>query len=57
MESLFASPKKELTRGESFATRAEARVSLFEEIEVYFNRIRRHTSVGYMSPGECERAG
>jgi transposase InsO family protein len=57
MESFFASLKKELTHGETFATREEARTRIFEYIEVYFNRIRRHTSLGYMSPAECERAG
>jgi putative transposase len=57
MESFFASLKKELTRGESFATREEARASLFEYIEVFFNRMRRHSSLGYMSPAEYERAG
>jgi putative transposase len=57
MESFFASLKKELTRGEIFATREEARASLFEYIEVFFNRIRRHSSLGYKSPAEYERAG
>jgi transposase InsO family protein len=57
MESFFASLKKELTRGEMFATREEARASLFEYIEVFFNRIRHHSSLGYMSPAEYERAG
>ncbi len=49
--------KKELTHGESFATRAEARSSLFEYIEVFYNRSRRHSSLGYLSPAEYERAG
>ena len=57
MESFFASPKKELTRGEIFATRQEAKASIFEYIEVFFNRIRRHSSLGYVSPAEYERAG
>lgn len=57
MESFFASLKKELTRGEIFATRAEARASLFEYIEVFYNRVRRHSSLGYRSPIEYERAG
>ena len=57
MESFFASLKKELTRGEVFATREEARASLFEYIEVFFNRMRRHSSLGYLSPAEYERAG
>jgi putative transposase len=57
MESFFASLKKELTRGEVFATREQARASLFEYIEVFFNRVRRHSSLGYRSPAEYERAG
>jgi len=57
MESFFASLKKELTRGEIFATREEARASLFEDIEVFYDRIRRHSSLGYLSPAEYERAG
>jgi putative transposase len=56
MESFFASLKKELTRGEIFKTREEARASLFDYIEVFFNRIRRHSSLGYMSPVDYERA-
>jgi putative transposase len=57
MESFFASLKKELTHGEIFATREEARSSLFQYIEVFYNRIRRHSSLGYKSPAEYERAG
>jgi putative transposase len=56
MESFFAILKKELTRGEVFATREEARASIFEYIEVFFNRIRRHSSLGYLPPAEYERA-
>ena len=58
IESFFASLKKELTHGESFSRRrAEARSSLFEYIEVFYNRSRRHSSLGYLSPAEYERAG
>jgi transposase InsO family protein len=57
MESFFASLKKELTRGETFTTREEARASLFEYVEVFYNRVRRHSSLGYTSPIEYERAG
>ncbi len=57
MESFFASLKKELTHGEIYATREEARASIFESIEVFFNRVRRHSSLGYVSPAEDERAG
>ena len=56
MESLFASLKKERTRGEIFATREEARAILLESIEIFFNRVRRHSSLGYLSPAEYERA-
>ena len=55
MESFFASLKKELTRGESFATREEARASIFEYIEVFYNRVRRHSTLGYVAPAEFER--
>ena len=57
MESFFASLKKELTHDEVYATREEARASIFEYIEVFFNRIRRHSSLGYVSPAEYEKAG
>ena len=57
MESFFASLKKELVHDEDYATRAEARASLFEYIEVFYNRVRRHSSLGYRSPAEYERAG
>jgi putative transposase len=54
MESFFASLKKELTQGETFETREQARTILFEYIEVFFNRVRRHSSLGYKSPAEYE---
>jgi putative transposase len=57
MESFFASLKKELVHDEDYATREEARSSLFEYIEVFYNRVRRHSSLGYRSPVEYERAG
>jgi putative transposase len=56
MESLFASLKKEPTRGEILATRGEPRSSLFESSEVISNHIRRHSSLGYKSPVEYEKA-
>jgi putative transposase len=57
MESFFATLKKELVHDEDYATRGEARASLFEYIEVFYNRVRRHSSLGYRSPVEYERAG
>ena len=57
MESFYASPKNELTRGETYSTREEAKASLIEYIEIFYNQIRRHSSLGYLSPAAYERAG
>ncbi len=54
MESFFASLKKELVHHEKYATRAEARSSLFEYIEVFYNRERRHSALGYVAPAQFE---
>lgn len=56
MESFFATLKKELVHHESYRTRAEARASVFEYIEVFYNRVRRHSALGYRSPAEYEQA-
>lgn len=50
MESFFATLKKELVHHEEYETRAEARRSLFEYIEVFYDRVRRHSALGYQSP-------
>ena len=55
MESFFASLKKELTHHEDYETRAEARASIVEYIEVFYNRRRLHSTLGYKSPVEFER--
>jgi transposase InsO family protein len=55
MESFFASLKKELVHREEYATREEAKASIFEYIEVFYNRVRRHSSLGYVAPAEYER--
>lgn len=55
MESFFASLKKELVHHEDYATREQARASIFEYIEAFYNRVRRHSSLGYVSPAEYER--
>ena len=56
MESFFASLKKELVHDAEFATRAEARAALFEYIEAFYNRVRRHSALGYKTPAEYEQA-
>jgi putative transposase len=55
MESFFASLKHELTHHESFADRDSARGHVFHYIEVFYNRKRLHSSLGYQSPEAFER--
>jgi len=54
MESFFATLKKELVHQADYVTREAARRSLFEYIEVFYNRERRHSALGYQSPSEFE---
>ena len=54
MESFFATLKTELVNHEDYATREEARASVFEYIEVFYNRKRLHSSLGYLSPEQFE---
>jgi len=55
-ESFFASLKKELTHHEDYQTRAEARTSIFEYIEVFYNQQRLHSSLGYVTPAAYEQS-
>jgi transposase InsO family protein len=54
MESFWGTLKREHVYLTAFATRAEARLSLFEYIEVFYNRRRRHSAIGYKSPEAFE---
>lgn len=54
MESFWATLKTELVHHEHYATREQARRSIFEYIEVFYNRIRLHSSLGYQSPEAFE---
>jgi putative transposase len=56
MESFFASLKKELVHHEDYQTREEAQASIFEYIEVFYNRKRRHSTLGFKSPAEYEQS-
>lgn len=51
-ESLMATLKKELVHQQCYATRSAARQSLFEYIEVFYNRQRRHSALDYRTPAE-----
>ena len=56
MESFFKTLKTELVYHCQFATRQEAMRRIFEYIEVFYNRRRRHSSLGYQSPESYEAA-
>jgi putative transposase len=53
-ESFFATLEWELLEREDWHTHAEARRALFDYLEVWYNRKRRHSSLGYRSPAEYE---
>ena len=55
-ESFFGTLKTELVDQEDYFTKQQAKQSLFEYIEVFCNRQRRHSYLGYVSPAEYERA-
>lgn len=56
MESFFATLKKELVHHQRYETHAAARGGVFEYIECFYNRVRRHSALGYLSPVEFELA-
>lgn len=53
-ESFFATLKGEMVDRADFATRAQATNALFDYIDVFYNRRRRHSSLGYATPTEFE---
>lgn len=54
VESFFHTFKTELVYHRRYTTRAEATQDIFEWIEVFYNRVRRHSTLGYRSPAEFE---
>jgi putative transposase len=56
VESFFKSLKAELVYHEHYQTREQARRSIFEYVEVFYNRKRLHSSLGYLSPEQFEAA-
>lgn len=50
MESFFGSLKTELVHNRRYHTREEARRDIFEYIELFYNRVRLHSALGYLSP-------
>lgn len=53
-ESFFATLKKQIIYGNQFATRKQARLAVFEYIEGYYNRVRRHSTLDWLTPIEFE---
>ena len=56
-ESFWSTLKEELVYQQSWPTRARARHAIFEFVEVFYNRQRLHSSLGYLSPAEYEARG
>ena len=57
MESFFHSLKVEQVHHDDYRTRAEARSAIFDYIEIFYNRQRKHSSIGYLSPVAFEESG
>jgi len=50
MESFWATAKVEEIYRQEYATREQAKAAIFEYIEIFYNRKRRHSALGYLSP-------
>jgi len=55
MESFWGKLKTELVYRQNFATRHQARLAIFEYIEVFYNRVRLHSALGFKSPVDFEQ--
>ena len=53
-ESFFATLKKELVHRRSWPSRRELTTEVFEYIEAFYNRVRRHSTLGMLSPADYE---
>ena len=56
MESFFSTFKTERVRGRVYSTREEAKADVFDYVERFYNPHRRHSTLGFVSPAEYERA-
>ena len=54
-ESFFASLKLELLEGANYKSREAAKQAVFEYMEIFYNRVRMHSSLGYPSPLQAEQ--
>ena len=55
MESFFSSLKSERCASRTYRTRHDARADVFDYVERFYNAVRRHSTIGYLSPVEFER--
>jgi putative transposase len=55
VESFFGSLKNEYVSFEKFRSREEAQLKIFAWIEIFYNRVRRHSTLGYLSPVDFEK--
>ncbi len=55
MESFFHTLKTELVYGEHYLTHVQAKQSIFEYVEIFYNQTRRHSTLGYSSPAAFEK--
>jgi transposase InsO family protein len=53
MESLFGSLKTELVHRTTFPTREVAKRAVFEYLEIFYNRRRRHSGLGFLTPAQA----
>ena len=56
MESFFSSLKSERVNGKIYSTRNQAKADVFDYVERFYNTRRRHSTIGFVSPAEYERA-
>ena len=55
MESFFSSLKTERVGKKVYRTLDDARADVFDDVERFYNAVRRHSTIGYLSPVEFER--
>lgn len=55
MESFFSLLKRERIKRQTYQTREEAKADVFDYIEVFYNRKKRHAYLGYTSPVDFEK--
>jgi transposase InsO family protein len=55
MESFFSRLKVELIYAENYKSAEEARAGIFEYIELFYNKVRRHSAINYLSPNDYEQ--